>query len=140
MSQFIFYIRVQRSGIGIHLELWEKKLIRRLGLQNLYLLYENTDALSFYRSQNVLCRSEFFEPFQKFDSIQCLLNNFCAGTKTNFNEFKLSFCLAQKIQTSAKYFWTSKRTRHLFPCRCRSILIAKPRRRNQFEVLILSSS
>ena len=26
-------------------------------------------ALSFYRSQNVLCRSKFFEPVQKFDCI-----------------------------------------------------------------------
>ena len=26
-------------------------------------------ALSFYRSQNVLCRSKYFEPFKKFDCI-----------------------------------------------------------------------
>ena len=32
------------------------------GLQSIY-------ALSFYRSQNVLCRSKFFEPAQKFDYI-----------------------------------------------------------------------
>ena len=30
---------------------------------------ECTNALSFYRSQNVLCRSKFFEPAQKFDCI-----------------------------------------------------------------------
>ena len=28
-------------------------------------------AVSFYRSQNVLCRSKFFEPAQKFDCIDC---------------------------------------------------------------------
>ena len=32
--------------------------------------------MSFYRSQNVLCRSKFFEPAQKFDC-----KNFCASTK-----------------------------------------------------------
>ena len=49
-------------------------------------------ALSFYRSQNVLCRSKFFEPAQKFDC-----KNFCAGTKTNFTECKSYFCLAQNV-------------------------------------------
>ena len=29
----------------------------------------NSDALSFYRSQNVLCQSKCFEPAQKFDCI-----------------------------------------------------------------------
>ena len=43
-----------------------------------------TNALSFYRSQNVLCRSKFFELAQKFDCILRLFKNFCAGTKTNF--------------------------------------------------------
>ena len=35
------------------------------------LLYHetNTYALSYYRSQNVLCRSKFFEPAQNFDCI-----------------------------------------------------------------------
>ena len=56
-----------------------------------------TIALSFYRSQNVLCRSKIFEPAQKFECIQCLFKNFCAGTKTNFTECKSSFCLAQNV-------------------------------------------
>ena len=64
-------------------------------------LYSNKDqsiyASSFYRSQNVLCRSKFFQPAQKFDCIQCLFKNFCAGTKTNFTECKSSFCLAQNV-------------------------------------------
>ena len=38
----------------------------------------NINALSFYRSQNVLCQSKFFESAQNFD---CLFKNFCAGTK-----------------------------------------------------------
>jgi hypothetical protein len=54
-------------------------------------------ALPFYRSQNVLCWSNFFEPAQKFDCIKCLFKNFCAGTKTNFTEYKSSFCLAQNV-------------------------------------------
>ena len=37
-------------------------------------------ALSFYRSQNVLCRPKFFEPAQKFDCIYYLIKNFFAGT------------------------------------------------------------
>ena len=32
-------------------------------------LLKQTNALSLYRSKNVLCRSKFFEPAQKFDSI-----------------------------------------------------------------------
>ena len=35
------------------------------------------NALSFYRSQNVLCLSKFFEPVQKFNDIECLFKNFC---------------------------------------------------------------
>jgi hypothetical protein len=35
-----------------------------LGIRSKY-----NNALSFYRSQNVLCRSKFFEPVQKFDCI-----------------------------------------------------------------------
>ena len=49
-----------------------------------------TTALSLYRSQNVLCRSKCFEPAQNF--WLCT-----AGTKTNFTECKLSFCLAQIV-------------------------------------------
>ena len=56
-----------------------------------------TIALSFYRSQNVLCRSKIFEPAQKFECIQCLFKNVCAGTKTNFTECKSSFRLAQNV-------------------------------------------
>ena len=38
-------------------------------------------VLLFYRSQNVLCWSKFFEPAQKFACIYCLFINFWAGTK-----------------------------------------------------------
>ena len=57
----------------------------------------STNALSFYRSQIVLCWTKYFVPAQKFDCIQCLFKNFCAGTKTNFTECKSSFCLAQNV-------------------------------------------
>ena len=40
------------------------------------------NALFFYRSQNFLCQSKFFEPVQKFDCIWCLFKHFCVGTKT----------------------------------------------------------
>ena len=62
---------------------------------------ELTYALSFYRSQNVLCQSKCFAPFQKFDCIQCLFKNICASTKTCFTECKSSFFLAQHIVTGA---------------------------------------
>ena len=35
----------------------------------IYLFIMNTYALSFYRSQNILCRSKFFVPAQKVDRI-----------------------------------------------------------------------
>ena len=34
---------------------------------------------------------KYFEPFQKFDCIWCLFQNFCASPKTNFTECKSSF-------------------------------------------------
>ena len=46
-------------------------------------------SLSFYRSQNILCRSKFLEPAKKFDCI-------CAGTKTNFTECKIFFLSGKK--------------------------------------------
>ena len=58
---------------------------------------KQTYALSFYRSQNVLCQSKFFESAQNFECIQCLFKNFCAGTKTNFTECKSSFVLVQNV-------------------------------------------
>ena len=71
---------------------------------SLHLKKGQSNALSFYRSQNVLCRSKFFEPAQKFDCIQCLLKNFCAGTKTNFTVCKSSFCLFDKFLVQHKNF------------------------------------
>ena len=56
-----------------------------------------TNALSFYKSRNVLRRSNFFESAQKFDCIQCIFKKFCAGTKNKFTECKSSFCLTQNV-------------------------------------------
>ena len=88
----------------LHIEVlhpgWREPLVAYqylLTAQILQQLCYVTYALSFYRSQNVLCQSKFFEPAQKFDCIQCLFKNFCAGTKTNFTECKASFCLAQNF-------------------------------------------
>ena len=79
-----------------------RKIIKKnqkLGLKKTIIHYmcSYTDALSFYKSQYVLCRTKYFEPAQKFDCIQCLFKNFCAGTKTNFTDFKSSFCLPQNV-------------------------------------------
>ena len=46
-----------------------------------FILMKFIFALSFYRSQNVLCQSKMF----------------CANTKTNFTECKPYFCLAQNV-------------------------------------------
>ena len=80
-----------------------------------------SNALSFYRFQNVLSRSKFFEPAQKFDSFQCFFKTFCAGTKTDFTECKSSFCLRQyankflvwrKKLAIPQHIGTCKWTRH----------------------------
>ena len=87
------------------------------------------NALSFYRSQNVLGWSKFFVPDQKFIYIIVAVTNILCQTKRWFafskNWFlcrhksfwrgtKCSqiFVLAQKIWTSTKHFGTCKRTRH----------------------------
>ena len=82
-------------------------------------------ALSFYRSQNVLCCSKFFEPAQKFIYTLCQLQTFCARQKDDLHSVKLVFVpaqnvlksfeifgLAQNIWTTTKHFGTCKRTRH----------------------------
>ena len=60
-------------------------------------LYLATTALSFYRSQNDLGLFKFFEPHQKLNCILCRSKKICAGTKTEFTEWKLSFGLAQNV-------------------------------------------
>ena len=54
-------------------------------------------ALSFYRSQNVLCWSKFFEPAQKFSDTLCQLQTFCARQKDDLHSVKLVFVPAQKF-------------------------------------------
>ena len=54
-------------------------------------------ALSFYRSQNVLCRSKFSVSVQKFIYILCQSQTFCARPKDDLHSVKLFFVLAQKF-------------------------------------------
>ena len=56
-----------------------------------------SNALSFYRSQNVLCRSKFFEPDQKFIYILWQSQKFCARQKDDLHSVKLVFVSAQKF-------------------------------------------
>ena len=56
-----------------------------------------TNALSFYRSQNVLCRSKFFVSDQKFIYILCRSQTFCAIQKDDLHSVKLFFVPAQKF-------------------------------------------
>ena len=62
-----------------------------------HLKFDATHALSFYRSQNVLCRSKFFVPDQKFIYILWQSQTFCARQKDDLHSVKLVFVLAQKI-------------------------------------------
>ena len=75
------------------------------------------NALSFYRSQNVLCWSKCFVPDKMMICIQ--LNWFLCRHKRFWRGTKCSqiFGLAQNIWTSSKHFGTCKRTRH----KCNSI-------------------
>ena len=88
----------------------------------------NTNALSFYRSQNVLGWSKFCVAHQKFIYILRQSQTFCARQKDDLHSVKLVFCghksfwrgtkcsqifgLAQKIWIGTKHFGTCKRTRH----------------------------
>ena len=54
-------------------------------------------ALSFYRSQNFLCWSKFFEPAQKFIYTLYQLQTFCARHKDDLHSVKLVFVPAQKF-------------------------------------------
>ena len=69
----------------------------RVFRNSFFVRFLNSNALSLYKSQNVLCRSKFFEPAKKLDCIYCIFKNFCTGTKNNFAECKSSFCLAKNI-------------------------------------------
>ena len=63
----------------------------------LFSLYMQTNASSFYRSQNVLGWSKFFVPDQKFIYILCQSQTFCAEQKDNLHAVKLVFVPAQKF-------------------------------------------
>ena len=56
-----------------------------------------SNALSVYRSQNVLCRSKFIEPAQKFIYILCQSQTFWARQKKWFAFSKIGFVPAQKF-------------------------------------------
>ena len=60
-------------------------------------LASGTNALSFYRSQNVLGWSKFFVPDQKFIYILWQSQTFCARQKDDLHSVKLVFVLAQKF-------------------------------------------
>ena len=53
--------------------------------------------MSFYRSQNVLYWSKFFEQAQKIIYTLCQLQTFCARQKDDLHSVKLVFVLAQKF-------------------------------------------
>ena len=56
-----------------------------------------TYALSFYRSQNVLCLSKFFMSDQKFIYIFCQSQTFCARQRDDLHSVNFFFVPAQKF-------------------------------------------
>ena len=58
-------------------------------------------ALSFYRSQNVLCRSKFFVLDQKFIYILCQSQTCCAQPKRWFAFSTIGFCAGTKVVEEA---------------------------------------
>ena len=71
---------------------------------DMFLLHA-TNALSLYRSQNVLCRSKLFGPDQKLSCNQYCSKGFCAGTKTN----ALSFYRSQNVLCWSNFFVLDQR-------------------------------
>ena len=59
-------------------------------------------ALSFYRSQNVLCQSNIFVSDEKFIYILSQSQTFCARPKDDLHSVKLVFVLAQKFWRGTK--------------------------------------
>ena len=60
--------------------------------------------MSFYRSQNVLCWSNFFVPDQKFIYILWQSQTFCARQKDDLHLLKLFFVLAQNTVKFLDWF------------------------------------
>ena len=58
---------------------------------------KSTNALSFYRSQNVLCWSKFFVSDQKFIYILWQSRTFCARQKDDLHSVKIGFCASTKV-------------------------------------------
>ena len=50
-----------------------------------------SNALYFYRSQNVLCRSKFIVLDQKFIYVLCQSQPFCVGQEDDLHSVKLAF-------------------------------------------------
>ena len=71
-----------------------------------------TNALSFYRSQNVLCRSQFFVSDQKLIYILCQPQTFFAKQKDGLHLVKLFFVLTpffEEAQNADKFLgWLKK--------------------------------
>ena len=74
-------------------------ILKLCELPILYLTFwiNKNNAFSFYRSQNVLCRSKFFESDQKFIDILCQSQIFCARQKDDLHSVKLVYVPAQKF-------------------------------------------
>ena len=85
----------------------------------------DTNALSFYRSQNVLCWSKFFEQAQKFIYILCQSQTFCARQKDDLHSVKLvsKYPFYLQIEIAFVVLWgPSVILFQIFICTCTSTL------------------
>ena len=70
------------------------------------------NTLSFYRPQNVLCQSKFFEPAQKFEYRLVPPQKLLGRHRNQFYWMQIIFLSGTKIWTSPEYVGTCKGTRH----------------------------
>ena len=64
-------------------------------------IFWDLNALSFYRSQNILGSSKFIVPDQILIYILCQSQSYCARPKDDFYSANLVYC------ASTKYFWVA---------------------------------
>ena len=85
-------VKVERHSIYIRTVISQRRYSTLL-----FQFKQHTNALSFYRSQNVLGWSKYFVPDKKCIYILWQSQTFCARQKDDLHSVKLVFVLAQKF-------------------------------------------
>ena len=93
-------VSLSLSTAKAHLHIWRRCRSfdgTHPGLPRDHFTKSESNALSFYRSQNVLSWSKFFVPDQKFIYILWQSQTFCAKQKDDLHSAKLVFVPVQKF-------------------------------------------